>query len=687
MASDREQLLLNELDLNDGITFSMEELTFTPAQAKPKWAENPNSSSVILVEEPQFSPSTFELTVRVVPAKDTDAALAAIGTLMDKLQSCARTEEGVETLWTPNEASTTYTAYTQLGELLEVPITVDGDLAGWFVEAPLLKIKLTNRPFLYGEERVVLAPVESSLPFQTAFIKGIKGDVPAEGRMVIRDKATKVRRYAEWGQDAVLSEAENPTAQIKADNLVATGFAGELATRTGTYSTKAMKASLVATPVTICSTANIANIGSYKLKLRVEATGGAAQIRAAYRVGEGPLTTLSWVEVPGLEDWFEIDLREMFIEAAEKGEQVTQILLQGKSAEGSTVYLDILDFFPTRRYGVARGPAVVNTPSSLNAYDTFKQTAGNLAGKVAEIGGTWAGAGDADDFTLNTGFAVAQRTALSDAAGVPRYALLGTNEYSDIYARIVVRSTNPYVVGQGVAGLGLMLRYVDTNNWARLYIKATGIHVIHENPNITEMFWRGFFQKKVAGVLTTYPGSSGFGSVGPNGGYDEIFMALSTEWTPETLLQAMILSDGTFAVGAKGETYLTGNDPVFATGGALAKGKIGFVDEKTSTAAETRYYDAFVAWQPQLGIVCNSGKTLEVRPATAEREDPTGKFWSPVPEYRGSDFYLDPAGKEGLINKLAVKMRRADIRVEPTEALTDKQSLEVLARERFIVPR
>lgn len=84
---------------------------------------------------------------------------------------------------------------------------------------------------------------------------------------------------------------------------------------------------------------------------------------------------------------------------------------------------------------------------------------------------------------------------------------------------------------------------------------------------------------------------------------------------------------------------------------------------------------------------CLASKALEIDSYSAEREDVAGKFLSAVPVYRGSDLYLDPAGSAGLINRLVVKMRRNDTVVEPDLNVTDKQSLEVLARERFIAPR
>src|SRR5882672_1360358 len=281
MTSVFEKIVMNNITFNDQVKLSMESLVFTPAQAKPKFVENPNTDGVLLVEEPQFTQSYFDLVVRVLPVeKNIDVGLAVVGEVLDALTTCARTEGGSQALWTPAASIQPYEAYAILGELLELPITPNGDLAGWFLASPVLKIKLTCRPFLFQEEKLVLSVAESTESFQTAYIKNVGGDVPAEGRIVFKDKATQKRRSVEWGQDTVSSEGGNPALQLKATSMTTTGYLGSLTTRSGSLSTEVLKAALVNKPQVICSSGKLAHIGSYKLKLRIEASSQGARVRA-----------------------------------------------------------------------------------------------------------------------------------------------------------------------------------------------------------------------------------------------------------------------------------------------------------------------------------------------------------------------------------------------------------------------
>lgn len=667
-----EKILLNAVNFNDATKLSMESLTFTPAQAKAKFAENPNSDGVVLVEEPQYTPAYFDMMVRVVSAKKTDEALVVIGEVMDALTACARTEEGSEVEWTPNEGSITYAAYALLGELLEMPITVTGELAGWFIRFPVLKIKLTCRPFLFTDERLVLASTTSETQFQVAYVKGIEGDVPAEGRMVITDKATKKRRFVEWGQDLVESEVGNPSIQLKGETMVTAGFGGTSTIKAGSVSTNVITAKVIPIPVTVCSTGPISNLGSYRIKERLWSTGGV-QLRASYRIGDGPLTSRGWVEIPQTEQWVEIDLYEALLEEPERGDQVSQINIEAKSANGATIYLDTMGLMPTKRFAVARGLADFSTPSVLSIYEPFSAPEGALTGKVAEIGGTWEGAGDAVDFTKTGGSAY--RTEKSDAVNLGRYNVLPT-KYTNIFASLDVGNTNPRNEYGSCGSMALIVRYKDTNNWLRYQLSrsASGIGGNH---------WYGYLSKRVGGVVTYSFGPP----IGPNNNYSPIVML--PYFTPfyDCTLELLVLEDGTFRLGANGEVLLTGQDADLATGGALAEGKVGINDEMTTADSSIRYFDNLTAFQPTIGIVCNSGKSVEIRPNDAQIESTTGKYWNPVSPYRGSDFYLDPSGPDALVNRLAVKVRRADTKVEPDTVVNDKHALEVFARERFLVPR
>jgi hypothetical protein len=106
----------------------------------------------------------------------------------------------------------------------------------------------------------------------------------------------------------------------------------------------------------------------------------------------------------------------------------------------------------------------------------------------------------------------------------------------------------------------------------------------------------------------------------------------------------------------------------------------------------TAYVDhiRITAYYTEAGVnntVCSASQSLEIRSDAIEREDATGSFWTPPPFARGSKFYLDPEGSAGLVNRIAVRMRRNDTAVEPDTNPTDKQTLRIWKRERFLTPR
>jgi hypothetical protein len=665
MTSGLEKITLNGVDFNDQVKLAMEALTFTPAQAKPKFVENPNADGALLVEEPQYTPAYFDMLVRVLPTKEIDTALAIVGEVLDALTACARTDGGSLADWTPSNSVQPYEAYALLGELLELPTTPNGDLAGWFIASPVLKIKLTCRPFLFQEERIVLSAVESSESLQVAYIKGIGGDVPAEARVVFKDKATQKRRYLELGQDLVGSEEGNPALQVKATSMTTTGYLGALVERSGSLSTKVVKATLVNKPQVICSSGKLANVGSYKLKLRAEASGAGARVRAVYRTGEGPRTPLPWIELPQPGNWCEINLREMLVEEAEHGEQITEVLLEGESAESNTIYVDTLDLIPTRRYGVARAYIPTNLEPSdvLVGLDSFEQSEifTKLSELTATIGGKWTTAGSAKgDFLFDAKNNQVYRTAVSDTEGEGRVGILGTTEYSDI-----VISSYQYIPADSAGGFGqygIVGRYKKVASVGGLYFYVTAYST---EADTWQVATGGAFGNIIASGHTPYQ--------------------MYGRWVH---LVAVIKSTGDWQFWIDGILVRRGYSSLLIAGGELEKGKIGLYDQHVQPPpAITRYYKEFSAWVPEVSPVCNSGKALEIGGDTAEKEDSTGKFWSPVPMYRGSDFFLDPAGPTGQVNRLVVKARRTDIEEEPDLALTDKQSIEVFARERFLAPR
>jgi hypothetical protein len=131
------------------------------------------------------------------------------------------------------------------------------------------------------------------------------------------------------------------------------------------------------------------------------------------------------------------------------------------------------------------------------------------------------------------------------------------------------------------------------------------------------------------------------------------------------------------------------SDSVLATGGALATGKPGFLDRNALSIACTRYYDNFyTATPPAEPIVVYSGRTVTIASTYAQRPDSTGTYYGDVPSYRGSRFYVPPAGTAARKTRIAVVARRNDIVVNTDANIADSTTISAFYTPRYInVPR
>lgn len=346
MTSVWEQIIIGAVAVNDGVNFMIEDFTFTPAVKRPLFVRNVDSDGEALVRESHYTNAYMEMQVRCISVAngDIEAALKALGGLVDALQGCERIEGGEAVEWIPAGTELSYIAYALTADIEELPITATGDLAGWFLAQPVLKFKLTLRPFLYGEERVALAETESTELMQVVHVGGIKGDVPAEGRLIIRDKALQARRYAEWGQDVVEIESEPPAQDLQIwDEFTS------------------LKTKLTTTATKIAYASPTYHVGSYRAKLRFDSpTATACLFRIRYNVGGGLREALAWSQPEGKESetealsTFEIDLGEVTFPEPVRGGPTFEIELEGKSAAGEVeINILALSLVPTHRYGVA----------------------------------------------------------------------------------------------------------------------------------------------------------------------------------------------------------------------------------------------------------------------------------------------------------------------------------------------
>jgi hypothetical protein len=322
----------------------------------------------------------------------------------------------------------------------------------------------------------------------------------------------------------------------------------------------------------------------------------------------------------------------------------------------------------------ARGVAN-NTATKLLAYDSFLQTEGNLAGKTLPLGGTWAGAGDAEpDFKVIAAEDLAQRTTKADETlYLGRYAIAGSEEPTTSKASVTTYASKAWFGERELWLRGVFLRYTNTENWLMAAITNSSFF----NGAIKVMVL-----KRVAGTVTKL-GEAAAGGESMQTTKTTVALSASAEgiWQAWTYPASLTTQP---------QPLLEGQDSVLATGGTLAKGKGGFYDaawKELGPAAVTVSYDDFnlLAGEPA-GVVLYSGKSAEWRSDAFLRADSTGTYYG-EPSNRGGRFYLQPGGEAGLKNRIVVALRRNDIVTEADDHVEDKHTIEIKATPRYLTPR
>lgn len=706
--SDYEGLVLDGLDLNDGTSYELEAVEFPPPSKRPVWLSNPDADGDRLLDDPHYERRVVTARIRVQRQSTMDLAIAKITAVEDKLQLASRTLGGISLVWTPANSTKSFTLYVLSAEFDGgVPITTEGEDVGYLLRWPVMKLKLDCSPFGYGAETIVNGTTNTQ-PVQFVEVANVPGDVDAEATVVLRDGASQNRMHAEIG---VESSGYNPTTPgdvlIEKSELTATGFAGSSQTRAGSFGANVWRSTLTNSPVTICGTDpadpdSRSHVGVYNMLARVFPSGtGAVRVRTNWRAGaDAPFEANEWA-YPIMGQWSEISLGQISIDAVRSGQlQTWEGRIEAISDTlGDTCDVDYVLMIPAEQYGRGRGIVVAGSAAAL-AYDGFAQAAGNLSSPgtvAAPLGGNWqagaAGAsttedGDADDFVLSgspnnniTRNPAAGDTSLTNG----RYAVLSgssTIAAVTIQADVTIPIFNR-VPGVAEARTGVLARFLDTDNWLMAVRKNIDQDTSGGGPKPTKIA----LIKRVAGVVTTIAEAQL--SATQQGGAYTIKLVVDAAGNASVY---------TGAAGSSnlGDAVLTTPSPdsQLATGGALQQGKIGIYDASDFTWLG-RTIDNFVASTPIVLTfpACYSGRALEARWDSAERENSAGTAWGDIPSYSGSRFFLPCAGATGRKARVVGKMRRADVRdrrdaLNPDANIADSTGLSVRYRPRYLaIPR
>jgi len=376
----------------------------------------------------------------------------------------------------------------------EVTFTTDRRAARGCCEA---NFKFVCEPYGYGVEVDAGDNVETTLPALVFTEADVDGDVPALGRLVVDNDIVQPQFSTIWGlRNKNYSAISNQQLFYQAEAL--TPLSGStLTTRagaSGTGNTVMLSPSLVPSYIPILSTTIAAgasplrHVGNYRVLLRLDTisvnnvTQKNLVIALEWWLGTGGATTVNTPVNISLEQhkgWMIVDLGQIYLEKLPKNSgagsflpawegRILAKLGEKTSGTGVQAALDCIFFIPTME---GTGQVTAGLPtfsvSSLAAQDTFDtQTAGNLSSKTALYGGVWGGAGDADDFTVDTVGKRIQRTAISDTSRRINYLPKTMTD---------TRVSVDFDLTAGVtAAVGVVARYLNNSNGLIFTTTLTG---------------------------------------------------------------------------------------------------------------------------------------------------------------------------------------------------------------------
>jgi hypothetical protein len=671
-----ESWVLDGLSVTSGTDLRVEDVEFAPGKKLIELVTSPNADGGVLLTEPRTENAVLSWRLRVPQQPTTDGALAKLGLLVDKLEEASKHDDGLALVWTPQDSAQSYTLYVLAGQVTGLPMKLTGSDAGWFLRSPVVTIETVCKPFLYLPE-ALLGSATSSDPLVTVTLAGVKGDVPAEGRLVVTDAASQARRHVEWGLEQRHYNAATSLIRDSA-SMTTSGFAGTTTTRTGAYSSNGViRATLYTQPIAVAGTGALSHVGTFRIKARVWATTTDVRMRLAWQNGDGPFSTNPWVAVHAEDAFVEVDLGTIHIDPAASGTQqwAGRIEAYHPTSTTDTIDVDYLEIIPAGEgYGKARA-AYQYQPGVIVGRDEFTGTTSgaNLGGRVAPAGGTWATSGATTDFTfadLAAGLGwwhggaeeMVGRFTTSDTG--PRYAILGTTNHTNLETGVLVwRGVFP---GTPASRQGLVARWVDASNHLLLYQEFTAAGT---NLNLAS---------RITGVETLLAS-----------------VPIPTGLSPFRRLRLIAYASGLLVgtlhdVAGAELLQVTAQSSDAATGGTLAAGETGIYDVNSNTLTTTRYYDDFYVSTPAAEpIVIYSGQSAEIRASgpAAQRENSAGTAYGDVQSYQGARPWIPAAGDENRSTRIAVKARRADVDVAADANIADSTTVQVYGRPRFRIPR
>jgi len=518
-------------------------------------------------------------------------------------------------------------------------------------------LTLDTLPDFYGDEITLSDHTETTSPELIFTEATVKGDYPGRLRLVVDDDqgvdqrgliaGFRARNYSNASTAALVYAAQSLTALDTASSATVASRASVRHSTLAATWTPVLGTNLTAGTF-------LTHVGAYRVWAYVY-TSSTTTVKARFVSDVGDLVQPAEndpVTIPGSSNWYLMDLGQIYLDKMPVGSHRWAGQVQAKGASGGENIAVARLMFQPLDESACKIQAQTISANLLNytARDAFNQSAGALAGKTADLGGNWSGAGDTDDFAVS-GSGLLQRTAVSDSAGAGRYARLGTGVATTVLGQVTIfpgSTTNQEM-------MGLLLRYVDANNWLAAYVYSDA-----SNSYVG-------LRKKVAGTETLL-GAAYFGPV----------------LIPNYLVTIACYVNGSGDIRLWAESSapqdITSTAPIMviaggadlATGGALASGGYGLTDRRTNASAATRQYDNFkVTTQSLTDAVVYASRSAQITTQGNFRQDSGGTAYGPTAPAYGDLLRIPPSGLEARTVECLVKLSRGNLSTEPDGGVDD----------------
>lgn len=541
-----------------------------------------------------------------------------------------------------------------------------------------------------------MTDVTSNEPVACVDLPGIKGDVEAEARQVVRETSTVNRNHHEWGLES--SQFDNtitPPYLLDSDSLTAgsgthtvvTGFSDP-----NNSGDNGLTSSILSTtvPVSVALTGAQRHVGAFKVKARVvcDTSGAGVRARLAWRTGEGSYTNNDYCsEIVGGAGKREIDLGQINIVNTGLVNQTWDGKIQAYCSSGSdgTLAIDYLMLIPIEKWGVASNPVRPVVPDTYLAFDHFTRNfnASLPAGGNANLGGAWAHLDGTGMGLSGVGVWSAIRGGQPpDTLSRGNKVALGTGTYSAIQVQADTNASIFYTEPTGNYRAGVFARWSSVNDWVAAFL--TNVQIATQagpGPPIYTEALRLQVYKSTFGGGPTSMGSKDFSA------------------TPAVTKTIILNIDAggywqayAYDTGGKqpSKPTLQGQDAVLVTGAGLGTGRIGLYDAYAgSDLNSVRSYDNFIAFAPPIDAVLFASRELDIRSDSTLRESSSGGSFGRVPRYFGDRFFIPPAGDKHHTARLAWKLRRSDVDggvPDITPPAVDNATFSISYTPRYLLP-